>query len=234
MPAITATDQFFGLGPADWIEMRWGDRHTMLAAAGVRDDDGSVPADGGQVLVADTPTEGAWRIQLQAREVAIEGTTTPGTRTQSGGREGQTITLTSVLGVAPEDMPTDPTTGQPYPTHFEPTIVVTLPPYQAWASGTQYAEGTPASHGGIVWRCTVDHRATDAGGTGPPSAASTYWEPDPRVGRFSFLSPVSRQENPPLGSTTLPGLVVWMVMSQGEVVIHRVLYGVLFRPGAPV
>lgn len=230
MPAITTPDQFFGLGPADWIEARWGDRQSMVATARVKNDDGS---DAGAVEIAAADTMGKWRVQLEAREVTIQGSTTAGTRTQSGGREGQTITLTSVLDVAAADMPVDSSTSMPYPVSFEVPVSIVLPAHQAWATGTVYAVGTPVSHGGRVWRCTQAHTATNTGATGPPSDTSTYWEPDPRVGKFSFVSPASRQLNPGFGAAELPGLVVWLIMSQGDTIIHRVLYGVLFRPGAP-
>lgn len=234
MATITTTDLFYGLGPGDWRESRYGDRQSFQGYARVREDDGTRGA--GVLVSLDGAGDGAWGVELQAREVVIQGTTTPGTRTQSGGREGQAITLDSVLDVDPASLPTDPATNMPYTADFDVPLQIVLTTYAPWTSGTRYTRGTPVQYENPgtnmrqIWRCTMDHTAAANGANGPPSVG-THWELDPRVGRFDFLTPMTRQLNPALGATQLPGLIVWLVMSQGDVVINRVLYGVLFRPG---
>jgi len=232
MAVITQADQFFGLAPGDWLEARFGDRQAMIATAKVLDDDGS---DMGPVEVVTDDTPKKWRVQLEAREVRIEAATTAGTRTQTGGREGQSITLTSVLEVDEADMPLQPGSEiDREPVVESVDVELALPPYKPWAAGEEYDEDAAAEYpedSHIIWRCKQMHTSEASGAKGPPSATSVYWERDPRVGKFTFVSPVSRQLNPQFDSAQLPGLVVWLIMSQGLERISRVMYGVVFRPG---
>ena len=102
MAAITVTDKFFGLKPASWLEAFYTDQFPVDGKIQIRDQDSG---ETNVVPLEDVNNvDGSWKLTISYEEVLITATTTtiPAVR---GGEATETINISSVTRVTPEQMP---------------------------------------------------------------------------------------------------------------------------------
>ena len=103
MAAITVTDKFFGLEPASWLEAYYTDKFPVNGQLRIRDrDTGERPL----IPLEDVNNEdGAWKLTVSYEEVLVTATTTTIPASTRGGEATETINISSVTRVTPEQMP---------------------------------------------------------------------------------------------------------------------------------